>query len=300
MMLTRCPACTTTFRVTPEQVKARHGKVRCGRCQHVFDAIEFLVDAAIAAPAEAAAPAPVEKTMQAPLASTAVETPIEVPGPDIAGESTPATPPAAPAVTADTPTEPQPEPEAFATELPEPARDEEIALTPSPLSGIYAPARKVRVPSWPWTVGVTLVLLALLAQAMLAYRVSLAVKYPGLRPVLEMLCEQAQCVVELPSNPDLVSIEASDLHPGRKGGLELTATLRNRAPYAQAWPSLELTLTDGADKPIVRKVLAPAEYLPVTQTEADGFPADGELAVQLTFDSGNLPAAGYRLYLFYP
>jgi predicted Zn finger-like uncharacterized protein len=301
MMLTRCPACTTTFRVTPEQVKVRHGKVRCGRCQHVFDAIEFLVDAAVAAPPPIAAAEvlPVEKA--APAAPPA----IEVPPLAVATAARPAVEPiAAPAETVEAPAEPEaPMPEA---PLPdedtgeEPRPDEELARPPSPLSSTYAPTRKIRIPSWPWTVGVTLVLLALIAQIMLAYRVALAVKYPDLRPVLEMLCEQAQCIVELPSNSDLVSIEASDLHPGRKNGLELTATLRNRAPYAQAWPLLELTLTDGADKPIVRKVLTPEQYLPATQAEADGFPADGEFAVQLTFDTGNLPAAGYRLYLFYP
>ena len=62
MMLTRCPGCTTTFRVTPEQVKVRHGKVRCGRCQNIFDAIEFLVDAPLAA-----SPAPEPEPTPAPL-----------------------------------------------------------------------------------------------------------------------------------------------------------------------------------------------------------------------------------------
>ncbi|HRI91316.1 MAG TPA: zinc-ribbon domain-containing protein, partial [Accumulibacter sp.] len=30
-MKTCCPGCQTIFRVTPEQLKARAGKVRCGR-----------------------------------------------------------------------------------------------------------------------------------------------------------------------------------------------------------------------------------------------------------------------------
>ena len=29
MMLTRCPTCSTAFRVTSEQLKVRAGKVRC-------------------------------------------------------------------------------------------------------------------------------------------------------------------------------------------------------------------------------------------------------------------------------
>src|SRR4051812_45528042 len=41
-LLTRCPRCSTLFRVTPTQLEARGGKVRCGRCMIVFDAFQAL------------------------------------------------------------------------------------------------------------------------------------------------------------------------------------------------------------------------------------------------------------------
>ncbi|HEC28951.1 MAG TPA: DUF3426 domain-containing protein [Gammaproteobacteria bacterium] len=41
-MHTTCPECSSVFRVTPEQLNMAHGKVRCGYCQHVFDALKFL------------------------------------------------------------------------------------------------------------------------------------------------------------------------------------------------------------------------------------------------------------------
>jgi len=43
-MLTCCPNCKTSFRITPEQLKARQGKVRCGECQHVSNALDTLID----------------------------------------------------------------------------------------------------------------------------------------------------------------------------------------------------------------------------------------------------------------
>ena len=43
MILARCPACATTFRVRPEQLQARGGRVRCGHCQHPFNALEAQV-----------------------------------------------------------------------------------------------------------------------------------------------------------------------------------------------------------------------------------------------------------------
>lgn len=41
-MITQCPACGTSFRVTLPQLRAQHGRVRCGRCAHVFDGFETL------------------------------------------------------------------------------------------------------------------------------------------------------------------------------------------------------------------------------------------------------------------
>lgn len=297
MMLTRCPGCTTTFRVTPDQVKARHGKVRCGRCQHVFDAIEHLVDALVVAPTVAAAEAP----HAAPAAMVDAAPP--TPAADPVDEAAPPPPfeAASELIASLPPLDAPPAEPPVRTQLldADTAPGDDILLQPSPLSTVYAKPAATHV-GWPWTVATTLVFVVLIAQLMLAFRVDLAVKYPQVRPILDMLCEHAGCRVELPSDPDMVSIEASDLHPAKKGGLELTATLRNRAPHAQAWPQLELTLTDGADKPIVRKVIAPEQYLPATQSADDGFAANGEQAVQLLLDAGTLPAAGYRLYLFYP
>lgn len=37
-LVTRCPACRTAFRVVQDQLRLRDGRVRCGVCNHVFDA----------------------------------------------------------------------------------------------------------------------------------------------------------------------------------------------------------------------------------------------------------------------
>lgn len=41
-LATRCPQCGTTFRVVSDQLKLRKGLVKCGKCLHVFNGIEFL------------------------------------------------------------------------------------------------------------------------------------------------------------------------------------------------------------------------------------------------------------------
>ena len=46
-LMTACPACNTRFKVVPDQLRLHHGLVRCGACDHVFDAnnrLESLVE----------------------------------------------------------------------------------------------------------------------------------------------------------------------------------------------------------------------------------------------------------------
>jgi hypothetical protein len=84
--------------------------------------------------------------------------------------------------------------------------------------------------------------------------------------------------------------------------LTLTAALRNRASFAQAYPYLELTLIDAADQPVARRVLAPSDYLGPTAARAPGpaaFAAGAEQAVKLHIDAAGLNASGYRIFLFY-
>ena len=60
LMRTRCPACNTVFRVTSNQLRAKAGKVRCGYCKGIFNALDQLIDDAPAAsplPTETPAPA---------------------------------------------------------------------------------------------------------------------------------------------------------------------------------------------------------------------------------------------------
>ena len=154
---------------------------------------------------------------------------------------------------------------------------------------------------WPWVLGSIVALLVLATQAAYFFRVELATLQPGLRPLFVSACAQLGCDMPLPRDIRLVDIETSDLNPDpATGRLRLLATLRNRAGYAQELPTLELTLTDTQDRPLARRALAAAEYLPAKADKATGFAAQSELAINLLVEAGSVPASGYRLYLFYP
>ncbi len=341
-MLTRCPSCATHFRVTAEQLKVRSGRVRCGACQHVFNALDALIEEpmAVLAPraaktAQRSSPPPYDSAGKAADASPdelhevtvppARRIPSETSEPTLetlkAGSTLALSEQEALADERNQVAEPEVaeakliEPEAAEPETVQPVAAEPEAVlaqaaqpdmaTESGADADQAESFPEPPPAprrWPWLVGSLVALTALGLQAVLAFRVELAVLWPEAKPALVALCDVADCEVGLPAKVALVGIEASDLHPDSEhpGRLVLTATLKSRAPFAQQFPHLELTLTDTADKAIVRKILAPADYLPPQTPFAQGMRPNADIIVTFGVDSGEVAASGYRLYVFYP
>jgi hypothetical protein len=152
--------------------------------------------------------------------------------------------------------------------------------------------------AWP---GAALLLLLLGGQAAYQFRGDLALLFPDAKPYAERLCARVGCDLPLPRRAELMSIESSDLHADSTNPkiMVLSATLRNRAPFAQSPPALELTLTDTQDQPVARRVLAAGDY--AGRVAADNlFPAGAEIPVKVYFEASSVKATGYRLYLFYP
>lgn len=149
-------------------------------------------------------------------------------------------------------------------------------------------------------VGCLVALLA--AQSLFLFRQPLTQAIPALRPALAGLCDRLGCALPLPREAAQISIETSDLHPepGGQGEFVLHATLRNRAGYPQAYPHVELSLTDAADKALVRRVFSPEEWAPEPARSAGGFAPGSTAEVTLPFSAAGVAALGYRVYAFYP
>ncbi len=152
-------------------------------------------------------------------------------------------------------------------------------------------------------VTLSIVAVATLAlQAALHFRTEIAVLLPSARVYLETACDALGCDVRLPRRADLMSIESSDLQADsqRAGVIVLNALLRNRAPFAQEYPDLELTLTDQGDRAVVRRVLAPSDYLQEKRAVLPlGLAGGAEESVRIFLDTGGVAATGYQLFLFY-
>lgn len=174
---------------------------------------------------------------------------------------------------------------------------EQVAFVQDDGAGVFPPKPR----AWPWAIAVVFLLLLVCAQAAYYFRVDLAASLPGLRPALTGYCKMLKCTLPLPQHSGLISIESSQLEsdPGRANQIIFDALLRNRAPYAQVFPDLELTLNDSLDQPLARRLFTPAEYLPPAQNGSAGMPPNSELVIRLRLDTADLKPSGYRLVLLY-
>lgn len=157
-----------------------------------------------------------------------------------------------------------------------------------------------RQPGWIW---IAMPLLALLLLGQLAYflRDPLAARYPELRPLFASACQTLGCRMGLPQNADQIKILGSDLQsePGSSKRLTLALTIANQARYAQAWPILQLTLTDTRDNALARRIFAPSEYLNRPGLLEAGIPALSETPLSLHLETKDLNASGFRVEVFY-
>lgn len=278
-LFTRCPGCKTIFRVTEPQLALRQGQVRCGHCRTVFNGRDEII--ALDAPAmddedgnDELAAGPPTVTLRS---AHALDPP---PPPEPA--ATPAATPAASAAIADAgPVDVQDYDNRFAR------------------GGNKPPSRLWKAVG---TIAIPLLVAVFLLQAIFHFRDALAAHFPATKTSLSRLCTVLGCSIRPLRTVDALSIEASDLQadPAHRGLLILSATIRNRAAHSISYPYLELTLTDSADQVVVRRALAPADYVSGTANTAAGIPANGEVPVKVFIDASATTQAGYRLYLFFP
>lgn len=334
--ITCCPACTTMFRVVPDQLRISEGWVRCGHCAEVFDATAHLQ---VASPfAHDDAPAQEFQETQAPQFDA--PPPVEA-EPPVASPTPYAPPPLAPVPRMDvvavvdeaalafaeslpaslTPAPPEPplyppfsllraDGSAAEPELSPPlTAPSPAALAPTPRSpddvSFVRQARRKALWRRPG-VRVILFLLVVMLGSVLAAQLAvfdrdrLASREPSLRPWLEAACAQLGCTVGAPRQIDALVIDSSSFSRLRGDAYRLSFTLKNQAALAVAMPAIELTLTDAQDQPVVRRVLLPAEFAASASVVGAASEWAGTLAMSVPSSSGAGRIAGYRMLAFYP
>lgn len=294
-LATRCPHCQTAFRVVRDQLRVSDGWVRCGQCSEVFDASAALLEwpeppaaqwadepsTLAAKPPEAegsvltepSAPTPVQAEWQEPAVDD------QDPYPSHGGTSSRSSDDTSlmfPASTA--PSEP------VASELPgfiKQAQRQRQSLGRRLLLGAAC----------------VLALVGLLGQWALHERNALAGRWPVALPWLNQACEALGCQVQAPRAAlDDLSVEATTFSRVRGNAYRLSVAVRNRTDWPVAAPALELSLTDGQDQVIARKVLMPADWAGAIKA----LPAKEDVNGVVAFSTPLDRVAGYRVLVFYP
>jgi predicted Zn finger-like uncharacterized protein len=141
----------------------------------------------------------------------------------------------------------------------------------------------------------------LIGQTIYLLRTEIAANWPETKPYLTSLCERLGCNVPLPRQLDQITIEASEMQAdtSRSNVLLVIATLRNRGVIPQAYPLLEVTLTDTLERAIARRSLTVAEYLDGAPKENEGLAPNSEVVSRTAIETVDIKPAGYRLQLYY-
>jgi predicted Zn finger-like uncharacterized protein len=268
---TRCPACGTLFRVVNDQLKLSDGWVRCGDCNHVFDAtLQLQVEQVLVAP-QADSLAEVSLSDTSSLAVAALDTPADE--------------------TSDVPVDARPPAQAPSSEaLPEPGfirQAQRRAYWRSP--GVRAALLLVSL----------LLTMVLALQWAVHHRDRLAVAEPALTPWLAMACEAVGCELSPVRRLDAVVIDSTALVRRLDHFYAFDLVLKNTASIPLAVPALELTLTRLDDSVLARRVFTPEELpgLPVLLPARDSVAVSLRLSLALGEDPS---MAGYRALVFYP
>jgi predicted Zn finger-like uncharacterized protein len=307
--ITSCPACETQFLLTTEHLKAHRGKVQCGNCEHIFNAKNRLTaisdditsTAEYQASIEAQSHTATEPSNETPIGDVLNIVLDSVP--DLEDLNTAESNQAAsnqirPSNNAGSNYTSQHIPVVIdaeeANQIQEPITINDLTADPK------FQASKPKTKVWPVLLCLLLAILAGL-QTIYALRTKIAAEYPQFEPYLQQTCAALQCEIALPKNLDLVTIDDSDMQEdeNHQNVIKFTSLLINNASYTQAYPNIELTLTDTADQPVLRKTIQAAEYLTANANVPAGIASREEVRINLAINVKDLEVAGYRVLLVY-
>ncbi len=273
--ITHCPVCQTQFVVTEQQLNQHSGTVRCGYCLDVFNAIEQLVNTEVHSEHHHPTSefnALIAPDLIKPDLSEALVTEVLVTEDPITQELT---------------TEVQ-------TIEVQAGQHDYLAAQAMPTSA----TKKSPVLLW---ILLIVMLLMMVVQSIFFLRHQISLYYPNIKPSLVLACEKIGCSIDLPKKIELILIDDSDIQEDAEhtGVMRLSTTLINQAGFYQAYPNLELTLTDVDDKPKLRRIFKPIEYLPAKTNIAFGLAAGAAVKVNVAMTTQGIAVTGYRVFVSY-
>ena len=349
-LITRCPACGTKFKVVTDQLKVSEGWVRCGHCAEVFVGTLHLqtshtptLDLPLKSNLAELSADFSGVSQDAKLASNlsglgsnvgdfnlselqqqwtaqlhkAVDIDLNENGQTIPTACVPRVEPSSIVYTPDTQAIDIDIDSRYPTEVISPNKQEESA----DVSFVRHARRRnfwrkpfVRVALSALCIALTVLVLL---QIVVQQKDRLATLEPGLTPSLQMLCKLLQCEIKPLKHIEAIVIDSSAFRKINADTYALSFSFKNTGEFSVAMPSLEVTLTDGQELPVLRRVFKPNQFgasslllstgsvgsifssvitLQVLNTDEVGL----DSAIIAAPVSGPIRVAGYRVLAFYP
>lgn len=162
---------------------------------------------------------------------------------------------------------------------------------------LYVPprTRRARPGDWLWAAGCVALALALAVQLGWAQRTEL-VSNPTTQPWALRVCARLACHLPPIHAPDHLVLASRDVRPDptAAGALAITATIRNDAPFREAWPVIVLRMTDVDDRVVGMRRFRPADYQPDAARRSAGIPAGATVAIAFDVRDPGRRATGFR------
>ncbi len=189
------------------------------------------------------------------------------------------------------------EPESEAIEAEDTPREEEETNAPGSYSlPPQLESRPVRATLRTLFLGLSNLMLiaALVLQYAYQHRIPLR-DNETLRPWLDTLCQLTDCPLPPKRDPDKIELVDNMMqsHPRYQNSLLVTATLINRADYAQPYPIVEITMTDLQQKVVAQRTFTPEEYLAGDFSKM-GFTPNVEVPLMLELTDPGNNAVGFK------
>jgi len=153
----------------------------------------------------------------------------------------------------------------------------------------------------PWALYAVIIIAALL-QMLFFMRGEVAKTWPSLKPLMTRDCHILGCKLPLPQHAELITIDDTELVKDEmhNGVVKFNCQIINNAPFAQSFPSIELSLTDSQNVVIIRRKISPNDYLSGSKAKLeDGLAGGDEVHVSLNLKTADLPVNGFRAFVFY-
>lgn len=145
---------------------------------------------------------------------------------------------------------------------------------------------------------ISILLLTALTQIIFFSRLYIFEYLPSTQISFIKACRLIKCQHPLPTNIKLITLDDSELIKSDTGTdvIKFNALLSNNAHYAQAYPIIELALTNENDQTVIRKRIKPEDY---AQNIQSGLKAGKEFQVRINLQTTE-PVIGFRVAPIYP